>query len=163
MRKAIIDATGYANKAENRKEIADAIAPANYLNQPPVVVEQALTGSYADGLGQRSPRARRAPASTRSRGTASAIWILTQMKRWGQLKGDVDYAEVAAQIYLATDAARFMRELGLTPPASSSKTFVVMGKMFDPAKPDDYLASFPDQAHMMPGQPPSRRHRAVGR
>ena len=49
--KAIIDATAFATKAENRKQIAEAIAPANYLNQPVTVVEQVLTGTYADGLG----------------------------------------------------------------------------------------------------------------
>src|SRR6201999_3192389 len=36
--KAIINATAYAAKAENRKEIAAAIAPANYLNQPQIVL-----------------------------------------------------------------------------------------------------------------------------
>ena len=35
-----------------------------------------------------------------------------------------------------------MKEVGLVPPATSSKTFVVMGKTFDPAKPEDYLKSF---------------------
>ncbi len=50
--KAIIDATVYASKPENRKGIAEAIAPANYLNQPQTVLEQILTGTYADGLGQ---------------------------------------------------------------------------------------------------------------
>ena len=45
-----------------------------------------------------------------------AIWIMTQMKRWGQLKGDVDYAKVAADVYLATDTANMMKEMGLTPP-----------------------------------------------
>ena len=49
--KAIIDATAFATKAENRKQIAEAIAPANYLNQPVTVVEQVLTGTFADGLG----------------------------------------------------------------------------------------------------------------
>ena len=49
--KAIIDATAFAAKPENRKQIAEAIAPANYLNQPVTVVEQVLTGTYADGLG----------------------------------------------------------------------------------------------------------------
>ncbi len=48
---AIIDATAYANKAENRKEIAGVICTQNYLNQPQTVVEQVLTGTYADGLG----------------------------------------------------------------------------------------------------------------
>src|SRR6476661_3821823 len=49
--RAIIDATAFAHKPENRKQIAEAIAPANYLNQPVTVVEQVLTGTYADGLG----------------------------------------------------------------------------------------------------------------
>jgi len=32
--------------------------------------------------------------------------------------------------------------MGLTPPETSYKSFSVMGKTFDPGKPDDYLASF---------------------
>src|SRR6185295_7368152 len=44
--KSIIDATAFATKAENRKQIAEAIAPANYLNQPVTVVEQVLTGTF---------------------------------------------------------------------------------------------------------------------
>ncbi|MGE4218292.1 MAG: CmpA/NrtA family ABC transporter substrate-binding protein [Alphaproteobacteria bacterium] len=139
--RAIVDATTYAHKAENRKEIANAIAPANYLNQPPVVVEQILTGTFADGLGkvQKVPgRADFDPFPWQS----FAVWIMTQMKRWGQLKGDVDYAEVAKQVYLATDAQKLMADQGLTPPKATTKSFSVMGKAFDPSKPDDYLASF---------------------
>ena len=139
--KAIVDATGYANKAENRKQIADAIAPANYLNQPPIVVEQALTGTYADGLGNVVKQPLRAgfdPFPWQSFG----VWILTQMKRWGQIKGDVEYADIAAKVMLSTEASKRMSELGLTPPSSNTKTFVVMGKTFDPAQPDAYLSSF---------------------
>ncbi|MDC4227516.1 MAG: CmpA/NrtA family ABC transporter substrate-binding protein [Candidatus Manganitrophus sp.] len=50
--KAIVDATHFSSKHENRKEIADAIAPKAYLNQPQTVLEQVLTGKYADGLGK---------------------------------------------------------------------------------------------------------------
>jgi hypothetical protein len=42
--KSIIEATACAQKHANRKEIAAAIAPPNYLNQPVTVVEQVLTG-----------------------------------------------------------------------------------------------------------------------
>ena len=139
--KAIIDATAFAHKAENRKQIAAAIAPANYLNQPETVLEQILTGTYADGLGnvKRDPdRIDFDPFPWQS----FAIWILTQMKRWGQIKGDVDYRSIAEQVYLATDTAKLMQEVGLTPPASSSKRFTVMGKEFDPAKPEEYVQSF---------------------
>jgi nitrate/nitrite transport system substrate-binding protein len=64
------------------------------------------------------------------------------MKRWGQIKGEVDYKSIANQVFLATDAARLMKEAGMTPPAAGSKTIVVMGKPFDASKPDDYVNSF---------------------
>ena len=139
--KAIIDATAYAAKQENRKQIAEAIAPANYLNQPQVVLEQILTGTYADGLGQvkKDPnRIQFDPFPWES----FAVWILTQMKRWGQIKGDIDYNGIARQVFLATDTTKLMKEVGLVPPAATTKTFVVMGKTFDPAKPEDYINSF---------------------
>jgi nitrate/nitrite transport system substrate-binding protein len=139
--KSIIDATAFAAKPENRKQIAEAIAPANFLNQPVTVVEQVLTGTFADGLGNVRTVPDRIdfdPFPWRS----FAVWIMTQMKRWGQIKGDVDYKAVAEQVFLATDTARLMREAGLAPPESTSKTFAVMGKTFDPAAPDEYVKSF---------------------
>jgi nitrate/nitrite transport system substrate-binding protein len=139
--KSIIEAAAYARKADHRKEIAAAIAPANYLNQPVTVVEQVLTGTFADGLGnvRKVPdRIDFDPFPWHS----FAVWILTQMKRWGQLKSDVDYQAVAREVFLATDAARLMAEAGLTPPKSTYKSFSVMGKPFDPMKPREYVESF---------------------
>jgi len=139
--KAIIEATAFAHGSENRKQIAEAIAPANYLNQPVTVVEQVLTGTFADGLGnvRKVPdRIDFDPFPWES----FAIWILTQMRRWGQIKSDVDYGSVARHVFLATDTSKLMREAGLTPPAATSKSFVVMGKPFDPEKPEDYVKSF---------------------
>jgi nitrate/nitrite transport system substrate-binding protein len=139
--KAIVDATAFAAKAENRKQIAEAIAPTAYLNQPVTVLEQILTGTFADGLGkiQRVPnRINFDPFPWQSMG----VWMLTQMKRWGQLKEDVNYASVAAQVFRAVDAAAAMKELGYEAPKSSFKTHVIMGKTFDPSKPKEYIDSF---------------------
>ena len=148
-------ATAFAAKPDNRKEIAEAIAPANYLNQPVTVVEQVLTGTYADGLGnvRKVPdRIDFDPFPWES----FAVWIMTQMKRWGQIKGDIDYAGVARQVFLATDTSKLMKEVGLTPPSATSKSFVVMGKTFDPSKPDDYIKQLCDRKggaamHGLPG------------
>lgn len=140
--RAIMEATAYATDPEHRAEIATAIAPQEYLNQPETVVNQVLTGTYADGLGtvQRDPnRIDFEPFPWES----FAVWIMTQMKRWGQVQGDIDYAGIASEVYLATDARRLMEEAGLTPPAETTKSFSVMGKAFDPADPEGYLASFP--------------------
>jgi nitrate/nitrite transport system substrate-binding protein len=101
--RAIVEATTYADKAENRAEVAKAIAGPNYLNQPETVVTQVLTGTFANGLGQvqRVPgRIGFDPFPWHS----MAIWILTQMRRWNHLQRDVDYAQVAGQVFLATDA-----------------------------------------------------------
>ncbi|MGD8957657.1 MAG: CmpA/NrtA family ABC transporter substrate-binding protein, partial [Chromatiaceae bacterium] len=78
--KAIVDATAYSQKAENRLEISKAIAPKNYLNQPEAVIAQVLTGKYADGLGNVKNDPDRIdfdPFPWHSMG----VWILTQMKR----------------------------------------------------------------------------------
>jgi nitrate/nitrite transport system substrate-binding protein len=139
--KAILDATAYAAKPENRKQIAEAIAPANYLNQPVTVLEQVLTGTFADGLGgvQKVPdRIGFDPFPWQS----MAVWMLTQMKRWGQIKGDVDYRKIAEQVFLATDAAKLMREMGQAVPDSAYRTVTVMGRSFDPAQPEAYLDGF---------------------
>ena len=89
--RAIMEASAYSAKPEHRKQIAEAIAPANYINAPVTVLDQVLTGTYADGLGgiKKDPnRVTFDPFPYES----FAVWILTQMKRWGQVKGDVDYA-----------------------------------------------------------------------
>jgi nitrate/nitrite transport system substrate-binding protein len=139
--RAIVDATAFASKAENRKAIAEAIAPANYLNQPVTVLEQSLTGTYADGLGSVKVDPKRVdfdPFPWQS----FAVWMLTQMKRWGQVKGDVDYKGIAEQVFLATDTAKLMKDMGLPAPANAYKSFTVMGKTFDPAKPEEYVNGF---------------------
>ena len=54
--RAIVDATAYASKAENRKQIAEAIAPANYINAPVTVLEQVLTGHLCRRSRRRQDR-----------------------------------------------------------------------------------------------------------
>lgn len=139
--KSIIDATVYASKKSNRIEIAKAISPRNYLNQPETVVQQVLTGVYADGLGNIKKVPDRIdfdPFPWHS----MAVWILTQMKRWGYIKGDVNYRAIAEEVYLATNARKVMTEMGLKAPDTTYKTYSIMGKTFDPAKPDAYVDSF---------------------
>jgi nitrate/nitrite transport system substrate-binding protein len=142
--KSIVEATQYAHNPANRKEIAKAIAPRNYLNQPVEVVEQVLTGEFPDGLGNTRKVPDRIdfdPFPWHSMG----IWILTQMKRWGYIKEDVDYKKIAEQVYLAADCREVMKTLGYKPPAQNATkhTFLVgKTKLFDPEKPEDYVKSF---------------------
>jgi len=141
---AIVDATQHAHDKANRKAIAAAIAPKNYLNQPVEVLEQVLTGVYPDGLGNTKTVPDRIdfdPFPYQS----MAVWILTQMRRWGYLKSDVTYKQVAEEVFLAAACRDAMRSVGAKPPdtASIKHSFVIgKTKVFDPDKPDDYLKSF---------------------
>jgi nitrate/nitrite transport system substrate-binding protein len=69
--------------------------------------------------------------------------MLTQLKRWGYLKEDVDYKKVAEKVFLATEARTRLAALGIPVPASTYQRHTIMGKEFDPTKPEAYLASFP--------------------
>jgi nitrate/nitrite transport system substrate-binding protein len=139
--RAIARATVFAHKEENRKQIAQAIAPANYLNQPVPVLEQVLTGRFADGLGQIRNVPGRAdfdPFPWQS----MAVWILTQLKRWGYVKGELDYRQVAEKVFLATEARKRMVDLGMSVPKENYARHTIMGKTFDPQQPEAYLSSF---------------------
>lgn len=141
--KSIVDATHYSAKAENRAEIAKAISPKNYLNQPEVVVRQVLTGRYVDGLEQKiydvPDRIDFDPFPWHS----MAVWILTQMKRWGYVDGNIDYKGIAEKVYVAADTAKVMKDLGYEPPSTTYKKYTIMGKEFDYNKPEEYINSFP--------------------
>lgn len=143
--RAVLKSATAASDPANLKTIAQVISTPNYLNQPEIVIRQALTGRYADGLGvvQDDPgRAGFDPMPWYS----MATWMLVQMKRWGYIKGEMNFNDLAEQVFLLTDARAQMAKLSLseaeTAPRDGYKKFSVMGKEFDPAMANDYLNSF---------------------
>jgi nitrate/nitrite transport system substrate-binding protein len=139
--RSVLTAAAMARDARNRELIAKVIAPQNYLNQPETVLVQVLTGKYADGLGNVKTVPDRAdfdPVPWHAMG----VWMLTQMKRWGYIKNDVNYKDIADKVFLITDARARMKELGQKAPETMPKRIRVMGREFDPAKPDEYVNSF---------------------
>ena len=139
--RAVLNAAQMAMNPANRSTIASAIAPAAYLNQPVTVIEQVLTGKFADGLGAVKNVADRVDFDPVP-WSAMGVWILTQMKRWGYVKGDVKYKEIVDQVFLLTDAKKRMKEVGMPIPEKQAKKIIVMGKVFDENKPGPYVDSF---------------------
>lgn len=142
MFRAVARATEFADKAENRNQVAEMLAPAAYLNQPLTVLQQVLTGRYADGLGTVVNRPDRIGFKALP-DEATAVWLLTQLRRWNIVPMDVDYRAVAQQVFRSTDAASRIRAAGLpvadaTPDTGRS----ILGKSFDPAEPARYISSF---------------------
>ncbi len=146
---AVLEATATAELPEQRVAFADAMAPANYLNQPPEVLRQILTGIYPDGLGnlKRVPdRISFMPFPTQSMG----IWVLSQMKRWGYIKEDIDYQTVASQIVRSAGTSTRMKEMLGEIPGLKWKDLAedhypvldIYGRKFDPASPAAYNDGF---------------------
>jgi len=139
--RSVLTAAAMARDPKNRELIAKVIAPQAYLNQPEIVLSQVLTGKFADGLGNIKNVPDRAdfdPMPWQS----MAVWMLTQMQRWGYIKGEVNYKQIAEKVFLLTDAKKRMKELDQKVPEGAYPKFKVMGREFDPAKAADYAKSF---------------------
>jgi nitrate/nitrite transport system substrate-binding protein len=139
--RAVLTASAMAREPKNRELIAKVIAPAQYLNQPETVLTQVLTGRFADGLGKIQTVPDRAdfdPIPWQS----MAVWMLTQMQRWGYIKGEVDYKQIAERVFLLTDAKKQMAALDQKVPEGAYPKFKVMGKEFDADKAAAYAKSF---------------------
>jgi nitrate/nitrite transport system substrate-binding protein len=139
--RAVLTAAAMAREAKNRELIAKIISPQAYLNQPETVLAQVLTGKFADGLGNVKNVPDRAdfdPIPWQS----MAVWMLTQMKRWGYIKGEVNYKQIAEKVFLLTDAKKHMKALDMKVPQGAYPKFTVMGKVFDPEKAEAYAQGF---------------------
>jgi nitrate/nitrite transport system substrate-binding protein len=138
--RAIISASLHVSDRSNRPGMAKVLAQPQYLNAPEPVIEQVITGRYADGLGELREDARRIDYQPFPH-YAAAVWMMTQLRRWNILKEDIDYKRLAEQVMLATDAARIIRENGATPPPVGFGKEIILGSEFDSDKPEAYLKS----------------------
>ncbi|MDP3823159.1 MAG: CmpA/NrtA family ABC transporter substrate-binding protein [Burkholderiales bacterium] len=139
--RSVLSAAAMARDPKNRELIAKVIAPTAYLNQPETVLNQVLSGKFADGLGgvKNVPdRTDFDPVPWQS----MAVWMLTQMKRWGYIKGEVNYKQIAEQVFLLTDAKKQMKLLDQKVPEGAYKKYKIMGKEFDPANAAAYADGF---------------------
>jgi nitrate/nitrite transport system substrate-binding protein len=140
--RAIIASSLHVAKRENRPGMAKVLAQSQYLNAPEVVIEQVLTGRYADGLGAIKEDAGRIDYQPFPH-YAAAVWLMVQLRRWNMLKEDVDYKKLAEQVMLTADASKIMRDQGVTPPVGGFGKEMILGSVFDSSDPVGYLSRLP--------------------
>jgi nitrate/nitrite transport system substrate-binding protein len=139
--RALLAATLHCSKAENRKAVAEIVAEQKYINVPREVTEAVLTGEFDDGLGNH----RSVPDRIDFHAFpyhSMAVWMLTQMKRWGFAKGDISYKDIAEKVFRAAEAQKLFKEAGLEVPASTYRQHVIMGRPFDADHAASYLDGF---------------------
>lgn len=136
--RAMLRSAQYLNVPANRGAIVDTLSQPQFLNQPKIVVQQVLTGTYADGLGNVRTEPQRIGFQPFP-WPSMAVWILAEMKRWNYVKGDMDYARIAESVFRATDARAAMRKAGMQVPQQDMQSYRILGRAFDPRHPDAYI------------------------
>jgi two-component system, oxyanion-binding sensor len=110
--KALLLAAQWADRPDNRAEVAEIIARPNYVNAPLDVVRVAFERPDFLIFHHRA-----ANFPWRSQG----LWYLAQMRRWGQLPGSVDLRRAAEQVFRADLYRLAALDLGLPVPLTDAK------------------------------------------
>lgn len=165
---ALLEAAQWLDQPEHRPEVVELLAREEYINAPPDVVGLSMEGGFR--FGSDEPLVAMPDFNVFYRYAATfpwlshAVWFITQMYRWGQIDRPLNIRDLAAQVYRPDIYREAAGALGLPLPLADAKTEGLHpethelthatqpltlgadrfcdGRVFDPAKPVDYLAGF---------------------
>lgn len=145
---AVLEASRFIEASdENRRSTAQLLSGADYLNAPVSHIQPRLLGTYNDGLGNQwqDPHALRfhGQGEVNHPYLSDGMWFMTQFRRWGLLREDPDYLNVAQsvqQLRLYREAAQ---ALDIAVPAATMRSSqLIDGKVWDGSDPAEYARSF---------------------
>jgi nitrate/nitrite transport system substrate-binding protein len=145
---AVLEASKWIDASlSNKTRMAETIADKSYVNTSVDVINQRILGRYQNGLGKTwdDPNYMKFynDGTVNFPYLSDGMWFLTQHKRWGLLKDDVDYLAVARSINridLYKDAAAMAK--ASVPKDSMRSSKLVDGVVWDGKNPKAYAASF---------------------
>ncbi len=144
--KALHEASVWLDDLSNRPEQCQIVSKATYINCPPEIILGRLQGHYDYGDGRVKEDPNYMIFSQRNCNYPQpkyAVWWLTQFKRWGMVDGTPDYAGISKQVMRTDLYEEAMKELGYAHGGMNNDPETLFdGVTFDPAKPDEYVASF---------------------
>ncbi|MNN35619.1 Bicarbonate transport ATP-binding protein CmpC [compost metagenome] len=74
---------------------------------------------------------------------SDGIWFMTQFRRWGLLRDDPDYPEVAQRVQRLDLYGQAAEALGIEVPALMRSSTLIDGRAWDGSDPVEYARSFP--------------------
>ncbi|HSF47115.1 MAG TPA: CmpA/NrtA family ABC transporter substrate-binding protein [Burkholderiales bacterium] len=144
---AVLDASKFIDTMTNRKKVAQIIADKAYVNTVVDVIEGRLEGHYDDGLGTKWSDVNYMKFYNDGQVTfpwlSDGMWFMSQHKRWGLIKDDVDYFAIAKkvnQVELYSQAAAQVRAPLPAEPIRSAKLFD--GVVWNGRDPKAYAQNF---------------------
>jgi NitT/TauT family transport system ATP-binding protein/nitrate/nitrite transport system substrate-binding protein len=167
--RAFVEAAQWADDMANRAELAAILADETYLGAPVNLLRAALMGHPV--LRPDAPPSHEPDRHVFYRWQATfpwvshGIWLLTQMRRWNQIKSDIDYADLAAKVFRPDLYRTAVSPIGIPVPRddgfvagehdepysipAANGGSVELGpdrfmddRVFDPSAPQAYLDSF---------------------
>ncbi|MBR0824416.1 ABC transporter substrate-binding protein [Bradyrhizobium manausense] len=147
---AVLEAQQWADKAENKQELAAIMAKRQWINCPVEDVYDRTAGKFDYGTGkvvENSPHIMKYWRDFASYPFQSHdLWFLTEDIRWGKFEPTFDTKSLVAKVNredLWKDAAKALGVAAAEIPTSTSrgKETFFDGKVFDPENPAAYLKS----------------------
>ena len=145
---AVLEASRFIDQSrENRRSTAQLIAGREYVDAPLAAIESRFLGAYEDGLGNvwndEHPLRFFAGGTANVPYLSDGLWFITQLRRWGLLRQDPDYQQVAQQVQQIELYRQAAETLGITVPESPMRSATLMdGKTWDGTEPAAYARSF---------------------
>jgi nitrate/nitrite transport system substrate-binding protein len=146
--RAVVEASQYIDKLENRSHVAEVVARPQYINTQKEVILGRMLGQYDYGDGRPAEQDKYYMTffdrHTNFPWKSHGIWWLTQFRRWGMLKEGVDYAGLANRVHRPDIYREVAREMSLDVPQEDMRQETFFdGITFDPARPEEYARGFP--------------------
>ena len=145
---AVQEAQMWCDDMANKEEMAEIVGKRAWFNVPKKDIIERIKGNFDYGNGRvelASPHFMKFWRDQASYPFQSHdLWFLTEDIRWGKFAPDTDIKGMVAKVNREDLWKEAAKELGVTDiPASTSrgKETFFDGKVFDPDKPEDYLAS----------------------
>ncbi len=145
---AVQEAQMWCDDMANKEEMAEIVGKRAWFNVPKKDIIERIKGNFDYGNGRvelASPHFMKFWRDQASYPFQSHdLWFLTEDIRWGKLAPDTDIKGMVAKVNREDLWKEAAKELGVSDiPASTSrgKETFFDGKVFDPDKPEDYLAS----------------------
>ncbi|HEY0291099.1 MAG TPA: CmpA/NrtA family ABC transporter substrate-binding protein [Hansschlegelia sp.] len=146
---AVMEAQQWCEKPENKEELAAICAKRNWIGAPVADIVERMKGNFDYGAGK--PLVENSPFRMHYWDDNAGypykshdLWFITEDQRWGYLPADLDAKALIDKVNredLWRDAAKDLGVSGVPTSASRGVEKFFDGKVFDPEKPADYLAS----------------------
>ncbi|MDH4553862.1 ABC transporter substrate-binding protein [Pseudomonas sp. BN417] len=145
---AVLEASRFIDASEeNRHSTAQLISGSDYVDVPLSAVEGRFLGHYQDGLGNawedEHPLRFFDGGKVNMPYLSDGIWFMTQFRRWGLLREDPDYLEVARQVQRLDLYRQAAEALGIEVPALMRSSTLIDDRTWDGSDPAEYARSFP--------------------